>query len=177
MILFHGTTMSAYENIIKVGIDVKFNIMNELDFGPGFYMSDKQYAKNTAKSKAREALASDSEESKVPVVIILAVDEAAIIRESNGKALIYSRKSLDFLENVFNSRYHKGEDVLDVPYVSAPMADGFVNRVMKSYKEHETPARKAIAYFRYWLPVFHRQRVVKDPDLLKYICIVGKEVV
>ncbi|AQQ55370.1 hypothetical protein [Planococcus lenghuensis] len=38
---FHGTSLHAVREIQKYGISVDYNRGNELDFGPGFYLSPK----------------------------------------------------------------------------------------------------------------------------------------
>jgi len=36
---FHGTTLAGLESILKSGVLVNYNLENELDFGPGFYLT------------------------------------------------------------------------------------------------------------------------------------------
>lgn len=52
MILYHGTTLDAWKNIQKYDIDVFINNKRELDFGYGFYLGEKEYAKAVALEKA-----------------------------------------------------------------------------------------------------------------------------
>lgn len=39
---YHGTSVSGYQNIEKHGIEALYNINNELDFGPGFYLAPEK---------------------------------------------------------------------------------------------------------------------------------------
>lgn len=50
---FHATLLRHLESL-KKGIDVKFNLGSELDFGPGFYITpDFEQAKNLLTSKLK----------------------------------------------------------------------------------------------------------------------------
>ena len=168
MLLFHGTTLKAYRSIEKQ-IDVYYNADNETDFGYGFYLGDEVYARQTAHAKSSVArrAAGRNEGDCIPILLAFEVDEEAILRKY--KCLVYKHKNMEFLNNVFISRYNRGKDMLKVDYISAPMADGMVNNVMKYYMAKESAFRKSVALFRYWLPVFHRQRVIKNPDVLKFV--------
>lgn len=37
---YHGTTIESAENIAKNGVIANYNLGTELDFGPGFYMTN-----------------------------------------------------------------------------------------------------------------------------------------
>lgn len=76
---------------------------------------------------------------------------------------------------VFNCRFHKGEKYLNVSFVKAPIADGFVNSVMTWYIKTCSPFRKFIARFMYSLPSRHRQFVVKNAAVCKSLRLVKIE--
>lgn len=167
MILYHGTKLEFAMSILQE-IKVEINLENELDFGYGFYMGDIRYASRTAVLKAK---ASNLEgKASIPAVIECDVDLDAI-KEVFNDGLIFKIKTKKCLDLIFNCRYHKGEKILNNSYIIAPLADGSVDAVMGWYKANPSIFRKIITYFNYWIPIPHRQLVVKNPEVCKYITI------
>ena len=86
-------------------------------------------------------------------------------------ALIFQKKTDEYLTTVFECRYNKGKEYLNVSLIDAPIADGLVNIVMSWYKRKESATRKRIVRFMYWLPSKHRQLVIKNKDACKYLVL------
>ena len=169
MILYHGTTLEAWNNIQKYDIDVFINIKRELDFGYGFYLGEEKYAEKVALDKA--SIGNEGEDSSVPVLIKFNVDiddiKEKIQTHNPSKVLVFKRKTLAFAKCVFQNRYNKGKDVLSVDLVIAPLADGKVDDVIAYYKDKETPFRKIVCYYNFLKPQYAKmkQYVLKKSGL------------
>ncbi len=176
MIVYHGTVFKDAQRI-REGINTKINFTDEkeLDFGYGFYMADhRNYAVKTACSKARGLM--EVEQDCAPVVLVLDLDIESILQECKENALIFKRKNYSFLKSVFEARMKRaGVDTFEKQFIVGPIADGRVDNVMRWYLKKPSRIRKAIALFRYWLPVMSRQYVLKDSRLCKYVSIIGEE--
>ncbi|MCQ2081570.1 MAG: DUF3990 domain-containing protein [Lachnospiraceae bacterium] len=157
MVLYHGTTLDAWENIQKYDIDVFINNNRELDFGYGFYLGEREYAKDVANEKA--ALGNKDEHSGIPVLLEFEIDIDNIVKTIGlDKCLLFKRKSLSFAKCIFNNRYNSGSSVLFADFVIAPLADGNVNNVMRYYKEKQTIFRKWVCYFNYLKPQYFKMK-------------------
>ncbi len=168
--MYHGTIVRYVIDIVNNGISPTINMNNELDFGFGFYLGDLRYAKRIAQNKAnlRKLREDYDEKLDAPAIIAYEVNLKGIFKvySKHNRMLFKTNK---FRHTVFNCRYHKGKDILGVPYVEAPVADGKADEVMEWYKEKETKLRKVVALLNYGLPSFHRQLVVKDITVLNFI--------
>ena len=157
MILYHGTTLDAWKNIQKYDIDVFINNKRELDFGYGFYLGEKEYAKAVALEKA--TLGNEGEDSGVPVLLEFEIDIEEIINNTESdKFMFFERKSLSFAKCIFNNRYYCGKDFLVADFVIAPLADGNVNNIMSYYKEKQNLFRKWICYYNYLKPQYSKMK-------------------
>ena len=165
MIEYHGTLMEYAEDIRDNGILIKINIQNELDFGYGFYLGDDVYATKIAKDKQK------AQKSSEAVLMEYDVDYNGI-RNRFSDIIQHDSKTKAYLDDVFECRYHQGEEFFNNSFIKAPIADGFVNGMMKWYKKKETSLRKKIVYFMYWIPTKHEQFVVKNPEVCKYLTLL-----
>ena len=157
MILYHGTTLDAWKNIQKYDIDVFINDKRELDFGYGFYLGEKEYAKDVALEKA--TLGNEGEDSSIPVLLEFEIDIDKIIKNiDSDKFLLFKGKSLSFAKCIFENRYNCGKAFLKTDFVIAPLADGNVNNVMSYYKEKQTIFRKLICYYNYLKPQYYKMK-------------------
>lgn len=87
--LYHGTVLSSARAIMSLGINTEINIGNELDFGYGFYLGDKVYARKIAMEKAQGS------PNSVPVVMEYYVDFTGIkTKFSDGLIFRPERKVL-----------------------------------------------------------------------------------
>lgn len=179
MILYHGTTLDAWENIQKLGIDVLINAKRELDFGYGFYLGEKEYAIKVAIDKA--SIGNKEDKSNIPVLIKFNINISDIVNTLSSidanKVLVYPKRNLEFAKCVFENRYNKGKDVLSVDFVIAPLADGKVDDVMSYYKEKETLLRKAVCLYNYLKPQYSKmkQYVFKKQGLCSAKDIISVE--
>ena len=100
---YHGTTLSGWKSICKLGVRADFNIGISLDFGNGFYLSNnlentKRYVNNMMKYSN-----SNYTEDNIPVIIVFQFCPYEWIRE--GKEYRYFPKyNMEFAEFVFENR-------------------------------------------------------------------------
>ncbi len=169
MVLYHGTLLKDAEAIRKSCINPEINISHELDFGYGFYLGWKAYAKRTARRKSLFRKESDDYDKELdkPAIMVYTVDYKGL-KAAFPNGLTFWLKTFSYLNMVFACRYSKGEKLLNAPYVYSPIADGNVDDVMEWYKEKKTARRKLIAKIRYFLPELGRQLVLKSYEACKY---------
>ena len=170
MNMYHGTLLADALAIKESGILPEINIKNELDFGYGFYLGRKLYARSIAKKKLRLKQAEGAQDA-VGVIVKYSVDLKRL-KKAFGKKFYFVMKTRACLLLYFNCRLHKGERYLNTAYVYAPLADGNVDDVMDWYLLKPSVFRKAIALFNYWLPSGGKQLVLKTTDACKCVHMV-----
>ena len=172
-VLYHGTIRSFAESIVRDGINVNINRGAELDFGSGFYFSDRRTAIRLARSKEKEREKMKvPDEDTSPVVLRLYVDLDGLHRL---KTHTFKRKGKDWFNFVFDTRCKKQENDYDL--IEGPMADGAVNSVMGKYNSKPGIFRKFIVWINYMCieGIGHVQYVAKTEKAVKYITIVEIE--
>ena len=171
--LYHGTIRTFAERIVKDGIDVHINDGAELDFGNGFYFSDKVTASRLArlKAKEREEVGSPGED-RSPVVIKLNVDIKSL---RQLRCVLFTRKDFKWFEFVFNMRCYRKEHGYD--YIEGPMADGAIDSVMKQYRRRPGAILKFIVWLNYMgvTGLGHIQYVVKTDAAIDCVRILDVE--
>lgn len=167
MILYHGTSIAAWENINKHGILADLNKETELDFGFGFYVSRKEdigYAKAHAKKVAKDAFGRTNLYRNA-VVVKMELDETLI-----DSKLEFQNKDNDFIDFIFNTRMNYKNENLQFDVIVGPMADGAVDYAMSIYRKFPCRLVKCLVKLNYMLPFNnHRQMVIKNQALCNSI--------
>ena len=177
MVLYHGTTILAFESIISKGILADINENTELDYGKGFYASfpeDISYAKAHAKNVTRDVLGIQNLKRNA-VLIKIEIDEKCFCDE-----FVFEKKNGKWVDFVFDTRYNYLNENIPYKIIIGPMADGAVDSLMQVYKKNENNRSqimnkllKHIIKFCYRLPFnMHRQIVIKDQAICNKIEIV-----
>lgn len=99
---YHGTNLSGWKSICKLGVKADYNVGISLDFGSGFYLfntleNTSKYARNVVKYTKSIHL-----EDKIPVVILFSFCPMKWIEE--GQLYHYFAKYDEFAEFVFANR-------------------------------------------------------------------------
>ena len=100
---YHGTTLSGWESICKLGVRADYNIGISLDFGNGFYLSNnientERYVKNQVKFGT-----GINEKDKTPVVIEFDFVPGYWIK-AGAKYRYFPQYNKEFAEFVFKNR-------------------------------------------------------------------------
>ena len=139
---YHGTTLSGWKSICKLGIRADFNIGISLDFGNGFYLSNN--LKNTERYVNNMMKYSNSNypEDNIPVIIVFRFCPYEWIREKMTYRY-FPKYNMEFAEFVFENRlnymnkYTHGYDITaGVTTDTRPtylMQQYFLGKIQKSY--------------------------------------------
>lgn len=146
---FHGTTIENYENIKHQGVLSSYNIGTELDFGPGFYLTDSF----VSASKYMERLPEITKDG-----IIKKREEWCVIEfEFNPFELLFNDKNNykyknfnsyndEFAEFVFENRvnnvYNEKPHGYDV--IWGVMSDSLPTQIIIDYKNNDISKSEAI---------------------------------
>ena len=170
MILYHGTTLVAWENIRQNGVIADINANTELDFGKGFYASfpkDRKYAVKHALVAAKENF-KRAEIKENTVLIKLEIDENLFKNK-----LVFNKRNKKFIDFVFDTRKNYLNENLPYDVIIGFMADGTVDILMSFYLEHENALTAKFVKWCYKLPFnLHRQIVIKSQELCDKITIL-----
>lgn len=151
---FHGTISCSKKNILDQGIDVFFNRGSELDFGPGFYLTNKIHtAENYAKLKSKLTHIEDN----LPIVLEYNFSIEEIINQldpKNHKTLHLKGFNSDFGEFVFENRlksldldnpdYFNEDYYHDYDLVFGCITDGNPIEIFQNYKNQNITKTEAI---------------------------------
>ncbi|MCX2811414.1 MULTISPECIES: DUF3990 domain-containing protein [Bacillus] len=145
---FHGTTLSAWRQICDKRIQVKHNIGHELDFGYGFYLTNKReqaekYISDLIKLKQEAPDLSefletaDTKEDNIPIVIEF---EFCPLEWYENTALnfgIYNSYDDSFAEFVFHNRLNNinGENHHSYDVIFGVMSDSAPTTLILDYKK------------------------------------------
>ena len=167
MELFHGTIQSFAERIKTEGIDVAINKGVELDFGMGFYFSDRETATRLAIKKSEDMITRD-DINATPVLLGLDVDLEGL---RNMKSIRFTRKNRQWFEFVFNTRRMLTESEYD--FIEGPMADGGVDTIVGFYTDHPNFFSKLLVWANFmWIDGYgHTQYIVKTPGAASHVTI------
>lgn len=171
MVLYHGTSIIAWNNIKTTKIDALINAETELDFGHGFYASfeaDKRYAEAHGLKTVRNNIGKYNARNNT-VLIKFEVDESLF---SNKK--IFPVKNDEFLEFVFNMRYNYLNEQCSYDVIEGPMADGYVDGMMSLHKKYPKIFSKRLVKACYNLPFnMHKQIVIKSQEICDKITVLS----
>ncbi len=169
MILYHGTSITAWENIRSSGIDSSINVDTELDFGHGFYGSfpeDIDYAVKHARKTTRNALGPFNLTNN-SVIIEFEIDECLF-----DNPHCFDTVDDDFIDFTFDTRFHYWDERIDYDAIIGPMADGLVSIAMKLFRLFPRNVVKRFVKWNYRLPFNkHRQVAIKSQRLCDMIVI------
>lgn len=122
---YHGTTLAALESIKESGVLVNYNLGNELDFGPGFYLT---HCKNQAssftlnsikyKKESREAIENlvlptditlnssneDDDSNYVPILLEFEFDARAVLSDQGWSTEFFCDFDDEFADFVIKNR-------------------------------------------------------------------------
>ncbi len=170
MILYHGTSIVAWESIHASKVLADINKGTELDFGKGFYASypkDYDYARKHALKTTKDALGRRNLKRNA-VVIAFEIDERLFVNKKE-----FGEKDKEFKDFVFDTRLNCKTENIPFDVVEGPMADGFVDYIMSLYKLFRFDFIKRFVKAMYGLPFNrHKQIVLKTQELCDQIHIL-----
>ena len=169
MVLYHGTSIVAWNNIHKNGVDAFINTDTELDFGHGFYGSfpeDIDYAVKHARKVTRDSLGIRKIKENA-VIIEYEIDENLFKHTYH-----FSSANDAFIDFVFNTRYNYMDEHIPYDVITGPMADGYVDNAMQLYRLFTFEVIKQLVKWNYKLPFNkHRQVAIKNQQICDKIVI------
>lgn len=150
---YHGTTIESAENIAKNGVIANYNLGTELDFGPGFYMTDTF-------QRASSFI------SRVPIITqdgirLTRQNWAVVVFMFNPITLLYSSDTIysyrnfpnhndEFanfvLSNRMNNAYNENPHNYDL--IWGVMSDNNPSKIISDYKEHLINRETAISQLK-----------------------------
>lgn len=130
---YHGTTLSGWKSICRLGIKADFNVGISLDFGNGFYLSNdiqntERYVRNMIKYSN-----SDFGEDNVPVITVFEFVPFAWLLE--GATYHYFPKyDMEFAEFVFENRLnYKNQNMHGYDITAGVTTDAKPTYLMQQY--------------------------------------------
>lgn len=165
MELFHGTIRTFAERIKSEGIDVAINRGVELDFGMGFYFSDRETATKLAIKKSEDMITGDDIDT-APVLLSLDVDIESLRKMRSAS---FPKKNRQWFRFVFDTRRTLVESEYD--FIEGPMADGGVDTIVGLYTTHPNIFTKFLVWVNFmWIDGYgHTQYIVKTPEAASYV--------
>lgn len=107
---YHGTSVSGYESIKKHGIQALYNINNELDFGPGFYLApEKKMAEGFVTRMLdfqKQAIPNIPTDAVTPIVLEIEFPKSPYeyFTDEPYKTGTYEKNDEDFAKFIFHNR-------------------------------------------------------------------------
>ena len=138
---YHGTTVESAENIQKQGVIIDYNVGIELDFGPGFYLTDTHLRASTYMSKlpiiTEEGNLQDREEW---AVIEFEFNPYELLFSSGSQYSYknYPKHNEEFANFVLHNRTHNvyKENPHNFDIIWGIMSDSNPKRMIEAYRNN-----------------------------------------
>lgn len=144
---YHGTTLTGWESICKLGIRADFNVGISLDFGNGFYLSNN--LKNTERYVMNMMKYSNSDfaEDNIPVIIVFEFVPYEWIKD--GIEYRYFQKyDMEFAEFVFENRLnYREQNFHDYDITAGVTTDTKPTYLMQQYFSKKIEKEKVLEEF------------------------------
>lgn len=157
---FHATLLRHLESL-KSGIDVKFNLGSELDFGPGFYITpDFEQARKFINKQVEVSNRStsnnnifDSEEEVVIIVEFRISNFIEIFKSTDSHCHYFakhkkSESDLDFAEFVIQNRENPDELQHHFDFIYGVQTDDNPTQVLARFRQNEITKEEMLDEFR-----------------------------
>lgn len=190
---YHGTTLAGWESIKKSGILVNYNLGNELDFGPGFYLTHSQaqacsFTQNSIKYKKESGdviknlvlptdvtlniSGEDDDSNYVPVLLEYEFDARSVMLEDELSTEFFCDFDDDFANFVIKNR---SENVsLDSPHgydmIVGVQSDSKPTILIEQYQKGEIELQDLVDGLK--VPNGRRQISIHNQELCKRLVFV-----
>lgn len=138
---YHGTTIESAENIAKSGVIANYNFGTELDFGPGFYLTDTFERASSFISRIPLITPNGIKQARDNwAIVVFTFNPFTLLFSSNT---MYSYRNFpkhndDFANFVFYNRINNAynENPHNYDLIWGVMSDNNPSKIIFNYREH-----------------------------------------
>ncbi|MGV1040632.1 DUF3990 domain-containing protein [Clostridium perfringens] len=189
---YHGTTLDGLKKICKNGVLVNYNEGNELDFGTGFYLTDKKqkaidYIERIIKYRVDNSLSEinslgiplkDNTDKNIPVILEFEFLPLQYFENEKYSTKIFNSYNEEFAKFVFQNRYHLDEKH-KYDLIFGVMSDSNPMLLIQQYREKKITENEVIDGLRKSTSMkqlsIHNQELCDIIKLNKAYYLNGKE--